>query len=67
MKTKEKPKKKKWKTKDPTWNTHTYGNENKIPFDIKWVKHYNEMEGKDQIIFLYCTKGSKKIVKYRIF
>lgn len=65
MKTKEKPKKKKWETKDPTYHTHTYGNE-KNPFDIEWVKHYNEKEGKDQIIFLYCAKGSKNIVKYRI-
>jgi len=66
MKTKEKPKKKKWKTKDPTWNAHTYGNEDKCPFEIEWVKYYNAMEGRDQIMFLYKDRKSKKICKYRI-
>ena len=63
---KEKPKKKKWKTKDPTWDTHTYGNERKTPFDLEWVKYYNPMEGRDQIMFLYKEPTTKKIRKYRI-
>ena len=66
MKTKEKPKKKKWKTKDPTWETHTYGNDRKAPFDIEWLKYYNPMEGKDHILFIYKAKRGKKIYKYRI-
>ena len=66
MKIKEKPKKKKWKTKDPTWNAHTYGNEEKCPFEIEWVKYYNAMEGRDQIIFLYKDRKSRSICKYRI-
>ena len=66
MKTKEKPKKKKWETKDPTWSTHTYGNERKSPFDVEWVKYYNAIEGRDQIIFLYTEPRTKKIYKYRI-
>ena len=66
MKTKEKPKKKKWKTKDPSWNAHTYGNQRKAPFDLEWVKYYNPMEGRDQIMFLYKEPTTKKIRKYRI-
>ena len=66
MKTKEKPKKKKWKTKDPSWNAHTYGNQRKAPFDLEWVKYYNPMEGRDQIMFLYKEPTTKKICKYRI-
>ena len=62
---KEKPRKKKWKTKDPTYNTHTYGND-KNPFNIEWVKYYNPVEGRDQIIFLYSDKRTKKIIKHRI-
>jgi hypothetical protein len=35
------------------------------PFDIEWIKHYNPMEGKDQIIFIYKNKKNKKIAKWR--
>ena len=66
MKIKEKPKKKKWKTKDPSWDAHTYGNQRKAPFDLEWVKYYNPMEGRDQIMFLYKEPTTKKIRKYRI-
>jgi hypothetical protein len=66
MKIKEKPKKKKWRTKDPTWDTYTYGNERKAPFDVEWLKYYNPMEGKDQILLLYKNKRTKKIHKYRV-
>ena len=66
MKTKEKPKKKKWETKDPTYQTHTYGNEGKCPFKIEWTKYFNPMEGRDQIMFLYTEPRTKKICKYRI-
>ena len=66
MKTKEEPKKKKWKTQDPTWETHTYGNERKSPFDLEWLKYYNAMEGRDQIMILYKEPRTKKICKYRI-
>ena len=63
---KKKVKKKMHKTSDPTWETQTYGNSSKIPFNMEWLKHYNPMEGKDQIIFLYTDKRTKKIAKHRV-
>jgi hypothetical protein len=60
-----KTKRKKHKTKDPNYNTYTYGS-SKSPFDIEWIKYYNPVEGRDQILFLYKKKRSKTIVKYRI-
>ena len=66
MKTKEKPKKKKWKTKDPTWDTHTYGTKERWPFESEWIKYYNPMEGKDLILIVYKDRKSKKICKHRI-
>tara|TARA_Y100000310_G_scaffold146412_1_gene145723 strand:+ start:856 stop:1059 length:204 start_codon:yes stop_codon:yes gene_type:complete len=65
MKIKEKPRKKRWKTKDPTWETQTYGS-GKTPFEIEWLKYYNPVEGRDQILFLYKDKKTKGICKYRI-
>ena len=59
-----KVKKKSHKTADPTWDTVTYGSP-KSPFDIEWLKIYNPMEGKDQIIFIYTSKISGKICKYK--
>ena len=53
------------KTPDPTYNVHTYG-QGKIPFDVEWVKYHNPMEGRDQIIFLYTDKRTKKICKHRV-
>ena len=63
---KEKPKKKKYSTGDPTWQTITYGNPSKSPFNVEWLKYYNPMEGRDQIMFIYSDKSTKKITKYRI-
>ena len=62
-----KVKRKIYKTKDPTWNTHTYGGgtPEAYPFYIEWLKHYNPMEGRDQIIFLYKDKTNGKICKHR--
>tara|TARA_B100000676_G_C17559748_1_gene571633 strand:+ start:191 stop:397 length:207 start_codon:yes stop_codon:yes gene_type:complete len=62
---KRKPKRKSHKTSDPTWNTHTYGNHKNI-FDIEWMKYFNPIEGRDQILFLYSCKETKKIRKYRV-
>jgi hypothetical protein len=60
-------KKKIHKTKDPTWDTHTYSNDNSnYPFDIEYMKYHNPREGRDQIIFLYTDKDTKKICKHRI-
>ncbi len=61
----EKVKKKIHKTSDPHYDVHTYG-QGKNPFDIEWLKYYNKVEGRDQIIFLYVDKETKKPVKYRI-
>tara|TARA_Y100001973_G_C5156766_1_gene311190 strand:- start:1022 stop:1225 length:204 start_codon:yes stop_codon:yes gene_type:complete len=63
---KKKIKKKSHKTLDPTWNTVTYGNSGKNPFDIEWLKYFNKAEGRDQVIFLYKEKETGKIVKHRI-
>ena len=60
-----KAKKKIHKTSDPHYDVHTYG-QGENPFDIEWLKYYNKVEGRDQIIFLYVDKETKKPVKYRI-
>ena len=62
---KNKAKKKIHKTSDPNYNTHTYG-QGKNPFDIEWIKYFNPFEGRDQIIFIYTDKKTKRIYKYRI-
>jgi len=62
---KTKIKKKPHKTSDPNYEVHTYG-QGKNPFDIEWLKYYNPIEGRDQILFLYTDKLSGKIVKHRI-
>lgn len=59
-------KKKSHKTLDPTWDAVTYGNSEKIPFNIEWFKYFNKVEGRDQILFIYTDKQSGKIVKHRI-
>jgi hypothetical protein len=62
---KTKVKKKIHKTSDPNYDVHTYG-QGKNPFDIEWIKYYNAVEGRDQIIFLYMDKKTKKIYKHKI-
>ena len=59
-------KKKSHKTLDPTWDAVTYGNSEKTPFDIEWLKYFNKIEGRDQILFIYTDKQSGEIVKHRI-
>ena len=62
-----KVKRKPIKKKDGSWDTaDLYRNTSKFPFNIEWLKHYNEMEGKDQIIFIYSDKKTKQIVKHKI-
>lgn len=58
-----KVKKKSHKTSDPTWSTQTYGN-SKNPFSIEWIR--TEAFGATRIIFLYKSKETEEIVKYRI-
>ena len=65
-KIKQKPKRKLHKTADPSWDAQTYGNPSRSPFNIEWLKYFNSIEGRDQIIFLYTDKETKEIVKYRI-
>ncbi len=60
-----KSKRKSHPTLDPTWNTETYG-ATRNPFNMEYLKYYNNREGKDQIIFLYTDKISHKIQKYKI-
>jgi len=66
MRKKEKPKKKSTKKKDGSWDTADLYRSGKNPFNIEWVKYYNPVEGRDQIIFLYSDKKTKKIMKHRI-
>lgn len=66
MKQKKTVKKKMHKTADPTWDAQTYGNSSKSPFNVDWIKYRNPIEGRDQIIFLYSDKETKKIIKHRI-
>ena len=57
-------------TADPNWNTITYPSQpedpSKSPFNVEWLKYFNPMEGRDQIMFLYSSKKTGKIVKYRV-
>lgn len=66
MKLKEKPKKKPVKKEDGSWDTSDLYRISRNPFNIEWVKYFNPMEGRDQIMFLYTDKKTKKIVKHRI-
>tara|TARA_Y100000310_G_scaffold344470_1_gene457404 strand:+ start:605 stop:829 length:225 start_codon:yes stop_codon:yes gene_type:complete len=64
---KEKPKKKVIKKEDGSWDlSDLYRNSDRYPFEIEWLKYYNSMEGRDQVIFLYKDKKTKKVIKYRI-
>ena len=58
-------KKKSHKTADPTWDAETYGSDKNV-FDLEYIKHYNEAEGKTQIIILHKSKEDGRIVKYTI-
>ena len=60
-----KVKKKLRKKSDGMWDTSDLY-KCKNPFDIEYVKFYNSTEGRDQIMFLYTDKETKKIIKYRI-
>ena len=60
-----KTKRKRHKTSDPHYNVHTYSGF-KNAFDVEFVKYYNQVEGRNQVIFLYKDKNDGKIVKYRI-
>tara|TARA_R100000808_G_C2139009_1_gene146996 strand:- start:1637 stop:1789 length:153 start_codon:yes stop_codon:yes gene_type:complete len=35
-------------------------------FNVEIIKLYNEKEGKNQLIYLYCDKKNHKPTKYRI-
>jgi len=63
-----KVKKRTHKTSDPTWNTHTYGHnhDSNYPFDVEYLKYHNPVEGRDQIMFMYKSKDTGEICKYRI-
>ena len=55
------------KKKDGSWDTSDlYRNTSKFPFNIEWLKRYNQAEGKDQVVFIYTDKNTHKIIKHRI-
>ncbi len=68
MKTKSpnKRKKKAEKKLDGSWDTSHLYKSGKNPFKIEWLKYYNPVEGRDQIIFLYKESPRGRICKYRI-
>ena len=66
MKTKEKPKKKLVKKYDGFWDTSDLYKSGRNPFEMEWIKYFNPSEGRDQIVFLYKDRKTKKIIKYRI-
>jgi hypothetical protein len=63
---KEKPKKKPIKKEDGSWDTSDLYRSGRNPFNVEWIKYFNPMEGRDQIMFLYSDKKTKKIIKHRI-
>ena len=54
------------KKNDGSWDTSDLYRSGKNPFNIEWIQYYNPAEGRDQIIFLYSDKQTKKIIKHRI-
>ena len=61
-----KTKKKLHKKPDGSWDTGDLYRGGKNPFNVEWAKYFNPVEGRDQIMFLYSCKETKRIVKYRI-
>ena len=59
-------KKKVHKNPDGSWDTSDLYRTNRNPFNIEWVKYFNPVEGRDQIVFLYTDKETEKIIKHRI-
>ena len=67
MKKEHKIKKKITKKNDGSWDTSDlYRNTSKFPFNIEWLKYFNPMEGRQQIVFIYTDKETNKIVKHRV-
>ena len=61
-----KTKKKITKKPDGGWDTRDLYKSGRNPFKVEWIKYYNSMEGRNQIIFLYSEKKTNRICKYRI-
>lgn len=60
-------KKKVHQKRDGSWDTSDlYRNTDKYPFNIEWMKYYNPIEGRDQIIFLYIDKETNRVIKHRV-
>jgi hypothetical protein len=52
---------------DGSWDTtDLYRNAERNPFKIEWLKYFNPVEGRDQIMFLYSDRDTGKIIKHRI-
>ena len=63
---KNKAKKKVHRKPDGSWDTSDLYRAGGNPFNIEWIKYFNPVEGRDQIVFLYTDKETKKIIKHRI-
>ena len=63
---KRKTKRKPTKKADGSWDLTDLYKSGKNPFDIEWLKYFNPIEGRDQILFLYTDPQTKKICKYRV-
>jgi hypothetical protein len=61
-----KSKRKLTKHVDGSWDTSDLYRAGKNPFDMEWIKYYNPVEGRDQILFLYLDKETGRICKHRI-
>jgi hypothetical protein len=59
-------KRKPHKKSDGSWDTSDLYKSGGSPFDIEWIKFFNPMEGRDQVMFLYSDKKTKKVVRHRI-
>ena len=63
---KNKTKRKVHRKPDGSWDTSDLYRTSGDPFDMEWIKYYNPVEGRDQVLFLYKDKETKKIIKHRI-
>jgi len=61
-----KVKKKPIKKKDGSWDTSDLYRSGKNPFNIEWLKYFNPVEGRNQIMFIYTDKKTKRVCRYRI-
>jgi len=66
MRAKQKTKKKVHRKRDGSWDTSDLYKSGRSPFEVEWLKYFNPMEGRDQVLFLYRDRTTKRVCKYRI-